>query len=384
MRRPCVHLALLVSSVVACGGGGPAQPPNFESRTTPVRVAGAADFLALATGAGHTCGVREDGTAACWGWNLFGQLGTGTSGDIRNTPVPVAGLTNVRAIAAGNEHTCALHQDSTASCWGKNDFGQVGDGTAGAQAFRPTAARVPGLTGVVALAAGGYTSCALMQGGGVRCWGLNSFGQVGDGTLGSGQNRSTPTAVVGLANATAISVGSSHTCAVRATGTVACWGLNGFGQLGDGTSENRASPTALSGQVTVAAVSAGGGHTCVIGSGRARCVGANNSGQLGAGLPVGSSPLVDVAQLTTVESLAAGSAHTCAVLRDRTVHCWGAGGEGQLGNGASANSTVPTRVVGLSGVGVVSTGGGHACALRMDKSAACWGRNNYGQLGWQP
>lgn len=371
-------------ALAACGSAASQQPPNFEPQNAPVRVVGPANFIALATGTGHTCGVREGGATACWGWNLYGQLGTGTSGDFRGAPVTVSALSGVRALAAGNEHTCVLHTDATVSCWGRNDFGQLGDGTAGSQAFRTSPVRVPGLSGVQSLAAGGYTTCALMVGGAVRCWGLNSFGQVGDGALGAGQNRSTPTPVVGLTDATALSVGSSHACAVRAAGTVSCWGLNGFGQLGDGSTENRATPVALAGQVSVAGVSAGGGHTCIVGSGVARCLGANNSGQLGAGLPVGASPIVPVVDLTTVESLSAGSAHTCAVLRDRTVRCWGAGADGQLGSGTSANSSVPRVVVGLTGVSIVSAGGGHTCALRSDKSAACWGRNNYGQLGWQP
>ncbi len=335
----------------------------------------------MATGTGHSCAAQVGGAVRCWGWNLYGQLGNGQNGDFRTTPGLVGSLTNVRALAAGNEHTCALLGDGTVSCWGKNDFGQVGDGTAGSSAFRASPAKVIGVARATAVSAGGYTSCALIEGGAVRCWGLNSFGQVGDGTLGAGQNRSTAATVLGLGDASSISVGSSHACAVVSNGTVRCWGANTFGQLGDGTTENRASAVQLRNLMSVAGVSAGGGHTCTIGSGRAFCLGANNAGQLGNGTSVSSTSALEVVGLSSVGTLSAGSAHTCAILADKTARCWGANSDGQLGNATFLGAESPVAVKGLSNGFLVTAGGGHTCAILADRTARCWGRNSYGQLG---
>lgn len=375
--------SILLASLTVAGCGSPSglmQDPLTPSNE-PVTVTGLTELVGIATGTGHSCGVLAGGSVRCWGWNLYGQVGNGQNGDFRTAPVEVPGLANVRALTAGNEHTCALHVDGTVSCWGKNDFGQLGDGTSGSSAFRTSPVKVQGVAGATAIGAGGYTSCALLVGGSVRCWGLNSFGQVGDGTLGSGMNRTTAVPVVGLGDATSLAVGSSHVCAVVSAGAVHCWGANTFGQLGDGTTDNRASPVQLRGRTAVASISAGGGHTCLAGQDHAFCLGANNSGQLGAGISLASSALVEVSGLSSVSALSAGSAHTCAVLADRTARCWGANADGQLGNASFVGSNLPVTVRGLSNVLLVTAGGGHSCAVLSDHTGRCWGRNNYGQLG---
>jgi hypothetical protein len=208
-------------------------------RHTPVDVSGLTSGVAV-TGAGgsHTCAVTTTGGLKCWGFNSNGQLGDGTT-TRRLTPVSVSGLSSgAAAVAGGAYHTCALTTAGGAKCWGRNANGQLGDGTT---TDRLTPVNVSGLTsGVVAVATGGFHSCALTGAGAVKCWGRNSEGQLGDGTT---ADRATPVGVSGLGSGVvALDAGLYHTCALTNVGVVKCWGDNSYGQLGDGTTTNRLTP----------------------------------------------------------------------------------------------------------------------------------------------
>ena len=204
----------------------------------------------------------------------------------------IVGLANVIGITAGIDHDCALRAGGAVDCWGDNSWGQRGDGrtTTVEELDEPTQA-IP--SGAIAVAAGGFHTCALMEAGTVECWGYNGHGELGDGST---SERESPVPVAALTNVTAISAGSAHTCALLANRTVVCWGENTDGQLGDGTTIDRASPVPVNGLTDVIAISAGGHHTCaIVFDGSVECWGSNGEGQLGrAGTANGSSVPVSV------------------------------------------------------------------------------------------
>jgi len=354
---------------------------STASYSVPVAVSGlGSGVAAVAAGFYHTCAVTSAGALWCWGQNSLGELGDGTTTN-RSTPVAVSGLgSGVIAVAGGGSHTCAATGAGAVWCWGINSAGQLGDGT---QTSRLTPVAVSGLsTGVAAVSAGSNHSCAVTGAGALWCWGDNSYGQLGDG---SNDMRMTPVAVLGLGSGVAaVTDGFYHTCAVTTAGAVSCWGHNLFGSLGDGSTTNRSTPATVDGLGTgAAAATAGAFHTCaLIGTGAVRCWGLNRSGQVGDGLPIDLLAPTGVGGLGGVVTVAAGESHACARTGAGAAWCWGGNGYGELGDGTTTMRAVPAPVTGLgSGVTAVAAGSRHSCALTAAGALFCWGNNYYGQLG---
>lgn len=357
--------------------------------TTPVQVTGLAGAVEVAAGFGHTCARLGNNQVKCWGNNYYGQLGNGTNDD-STTPVTVekkvgdTPLEGVLDLSAGDDHNCAITGPFKWYCWGRNsgDTGQLGDGTEidrnrAVEVLNAQYARLPGLT------AGGYSTCALLSG--PTCWGDNAFGQVGDGTL---EDKLIPVPILELGEASVISGGEYHTCAIADAGLVECWGLNGNGQLGDGSITDSSTPVPVTGLGVATDLTNGGYHTCAVtDSGNAECWGKNNRGQLGDGSTTESHVPVAVSGLSDVVTLAGGEEHTCALVAGGTVMCWGRNDLGQLGDGTGVDSSLPVSVLSeplgppLDGVIAIAAGDDHTCALLDDASIACWGSNQYGRLG---
>lgn len=361
-------LAVLAGTAAASPFGGPQTAPI----TGITRVTG---------GSGHACAIATGGTMLCWGDNVYAQVGDGTMQE-RWTAVPVRGLGgSAQTSGAGGSHSCASTTAGAARCWAWNWYGQLGDGT-DTDRLAPTP--VIGLgSGVQAIATGMMHSCALAAGG-VKCWGSNGFGQLGDG---SDTQRLSPVQVSGLASGVqAIATGGEHTCALTTGGGVKCWGANDYGQLGNNSTNPQFAPVNVSGLSSgVVAISAGRFHTCAVTSGgAAKCWGANDYGELGNGSNSESPAPVDVSGLSSgVASIAAGDGHTCARTSGGAVKCWGSNTWGQLGNNdTGTDSNVPVDVSGIaSGATAIGLGSQYSCAVVAAGRVMCWGSNEYGQLG---
>ena len=313
----------------------------------------------LSLSSAFSCALLEDGTVRCWGSGGNGQLGYGDTNDVSDDigetpagagPVPLGG--DVVHIDSSVDHSCAALEDGTVRCWGaggaKLGYGDGDTGEVGAE-------QTPAQRGVVdvggraiQVAVGGDHSCALLEGGDVRCWGAPTMIANGEAFFPIGDNEApstTPITPLG-GRATHITAGDLHTCALLEDMTVRCWGVHSSGQLGYGDEET---------------------------------VGDNETPAERGAVDVGG----DVLQIS------AGDRHTCAVLTDRTVRCWGQGTSGRLGYGNTDHigdnetpGSLPDPVDVGGDVEFIAAGGHHTCAFLTTGALRCWGLNSEAALGY--
>jgi alpha-tubulin suppressor-like RCC1 family protein len=313
-------------------------------------------------------------------------------------PAPPGPLGNMMAqIDVGNYHVCANSLAGGGYCWGKNDFGQLGNGTNNNSSV-PFAVNDAGVLAgktIVATSAGYNHTCVVDSVGQVYCWGYNSQGQLGNGASGT-NNNPIPTAVVTTGPISGkkvikINGGNSHTCALTLDGLIFCWGGNNYGQLGTDNTTDSFTPVQLtnsgpaSGKTWVD-ISAGYAHSCgLTGDGTAYCWGFNGHGQLGNNSTIDSSRPVAVSTGLKFAQISAGDQHTCALTTGGALYCWGFNQQGQLGNNSLVDSAVPvpvdtSGVLGGKTASKVTAGFRHTCAI-ADGDVYCWGNDDAGQLG---
>ncbi len=398
-------------------GGSPATPAVVPLPERAIEVSVAPD---------NSCAVLESGAVWCWGINLHGQLGRGFASESLDgfAPAEVPGLTDVTRISLDEDSACAVRRDGSVWCWGDNNRKMI-DGTA-TDVVAPVA--VAGFTGATAVAVGGDHVCAVMAGrvgcrgegtggqlgdgrsedsvtvvfstlddyvslasatthtcavretGAVMCWGQNPYGVLGDGTLDA---RALPTEVDDLDDAIAIATGVSSTCAMRADGRITCWGSGPRGLLGDGRSPVLSAQN-VPGLSLLTSITAGLNFTCASTGQAVWCWGANSDGQLGAdpSVAIPTPQAIPFTWPARVTQLVAGAAHACALLQNDEVYCWGGNYAGQLGDGTDQHRTTPARVP-LPATTRIAGGLFHTCALGADTNVRCWGGNPDGQLGDQ-
>lgn len=377
--------ALRANGSVMCWGdnsyGQLGQGSEADDSTTPVAVGGLELVVSLGTSRLHICAAMADGLAKCWGRNENGEVGSGAvSGPVR-APVLVAAIDGVREIGAGDGFTCARLSDGTAKCWGAGQGNRLGNGSNDRQLL-PQAVTAPlGVAGVVRTDLDFEHGCALIADGTGACWGRNTDGQLGDGSVGPDAALLVPFGESGAL--TDLATGEGHSCALRADGAVSCAGRNDKGQLGLAHTTATPAPAAVLELGYVKAIALGGASTCALrANGVLRCWGDNTGGRLGIGLPHGNAPEPrDVVGLPAVKAVAIGRTHQCALDAKGEVWCWGENTSGQVTGNAGAVVTSATKVAGLSQVVDLAVGGAHSCALLADGTGRCWGNNAATQLG---
>ena len=357
---------------------------------------GHGDWASVSVGGDHTCALKTDGSAYCWGSNRDGQLGTmqsdTTCGKGNNaypcTLVPRridSGLSFL-SISAGLRHTCAISTDRQAYCWGYNADGQVADfATSG-----PVIVQIPSTLPFSQISAGATHTCAVRADGALFCCGSNDRGQLGSSSTSSGTVR-----VFLGAPAASVSAGQERTCARTLSGNTTCWGATWFERV-NGLEMTRAvfGPTPVIGAGLMASISVGSFTTCATDfAARAYCWEGNPRGELGDGTQSGAIVPQPVAGGLTFVQVSAGIVQTCGIATSGAGYCWGDDSFGQLGvhpsvliercGGQSLPcATKPIAVTGLQKFVDLSTGfGSHACGVTTHGNLYCWGLGVSGQRG---
>lgn len=299
----------------------------------------------------------------------------GKTSEVAYTIIVNGQALEVLQVTAGATHSCARLPDNTVKCWGVGTAGQLGNG---ASANSKVPVQVSGLTGVVRVEAGTSHTCAITSAGAGWCWGSGSNGQLGN----PANSSNVPVQVAGLANAVDLSAGSNYNCAITNSAQLYCWGYNANGMLGDNTTTTRRTATLVN-LPNVSKVSAGNSATCAVSQGTLFCWGHNSYGKLGLGDTTRRLTPVSTGLTSVVDVSTSSVYHTCAVRSTGAVHCWGDNQYGQLGHGVT--DTAPRYdaswvTPGISAIRV-SVGSGFTCAITTSKQAMCWGRGNQGQLG---
>lgn len=275
--------ALLANQRVQCWGadasGQIGNNAALADVASPTFISSAfADFTRIAAGGNTSCARRSGGTVVCWGAD--GEGATGNNGSFVNNPVPVnvSALTDATDVSVGRGHACSVRATNAVRCWGANAFGQLGNNL---QTNSGVSVLVSGSLLANLVSVGGDTSCAVLANGSVQCWGSGNYGQLANGNT-TGFEK-TPVAIPALNLFVKISMGLKHSCALDSSSAVNCWGRDNYGQLGNNNvNTDEPTPVLATGMTSVDSVGTGENHSCAVkSSGEVYCWGANASGQLG-------------------------------------------------------------------------------------------------------
>jgi alpha-tubulin suppressor-like RCC1 family protein len=362
------------------------EPVIIDSGTNYTKISAGSSSYYLQ----YSCGITSSGVLKCWGNNDSYQLGDGTTSS-RFSPTHIDPSTTYNQISTGAAFSCGITTSGILKCWGANDFGQLGDGT---NTPKPTPSAIDTGTTYSKVAANGNYACGISNSGNLKCWGIKQFGtsmsmnyfvptQIDSGT----QYSSVSASGFGLKNTT---------CAVTTLGQLKCWGDNSFGQIGDGTTTPRSAPIEIDSSSNYIAVAVGGGFVCGITSTKAlKCWGLNNLGQLGDGTSADKITPTIVDPNTRYNQISAGYYRACGITEDDDLKCWGTNNAWSAQSSivwhgctptrppfaAEQSSSVPTLQDNGAKYSSVSVGDSHICGITMSGELKCWGKNCTGGIG---
>ena len=368
--------------VTAVAAGGPVTITAYAGTETGSATITVTEPIVPATrlsvGAEHSCVVRVDESALCWGANTDGRLGDGTTSP-HTRPAVVGGSLHFREIAAGGTTTCGIVTDGPSYCWGSGASGNLGTGGT-ANVLLPAPITPAGeVFAVIAPSQSVRSTCALGLSGAVYCWGADPT------RIMTGLDVVPMPTLLPVGPTTppvnALTLGENFGCGLSVAGIALCWGANDRGQLGDGTTARKSAPIEVAGGHAFRQIASGDAHSCgITTSGEIWCWGANNRGQLGDGTTTHRSVPVRVGSASDYIALGTGAESSCAIRANGSAWCWGYNNFGQLGDETQVSRSQPVAVVGGHSFSAIDAGRGFTCGLTND-GVYCWGRNALGQLG---
>lgn len=370
----------------------PAASSKLLRLSSTLRITVVPGWRQVTTGLEHTCGIRGDGAAFCWGNNGAGQVGNSInsgSGIPVRQPLQVATPAGKtwKSLSAGGDHTCGILSDDSLRCFGNNSGGALGVATnfgTDAANSAPAVVGVNGITRWAAVSAGDDFSCAVSLTGALYCWGENDFGQTGTNGMTTWEPRKVASPVPEVQRWRSVSAGGIATCALLDNGSAWCFGNNIYGQVGRALTEvddTYETPTQVAG--SWATISVGGSFVCARRTnGIAQCWGRNDVGQLARS----AGQLTSVPQLpgdlnapfdTASTLVSSGGTSACGIMPNRTLWCWGDNDSSQIGTGVGGS--VPSQLGGTTWR-TIDAGVKHTCGLLIDHRLFCFGDNSRGEL----
>jgi alpha-tubulin suppressor-like RCC1 family protein len=359
-----------------------------------------ADWANVSAGGGQSCGIRAGGQLYCWGNDDHGQVGNGGSASLTliSSPRHIGSFSDWAQVVASSFHTCGVRKNGKLYCWGKDNAGQLGNGSNETNVTAPQ--RIGAFEDWASVAAISDSTCGVRKNGKLYCWGSNRYGEIGDGTGPSNAPVTTPRRIGAAEDWTSVSAGYLHTCGIRGAGNLYCWGLNHCGQVGIGgtpddctisTPSPEDNPESFNAPKRIgtfgdwATVDAGGDHTCgVRKNGKLYCWGSNFAGQVGNGdAPVAAGAPTRIGDFQDWATVDAGGYHNCGVRKNGKLYCWGWNACSQVGNGDESTCEFPPALGPEAPVRIgsfedwVDPGAGvfHSCGVRANGKLYCWGTN---------
>jgi alpha-tubulin suppressor-like RCC1 family protein len=359
-------------------GGGQLGDGSTTQRTSPSLVGGGMTFKTIDGGGANACGIDSSDKLFCWGYNPNGQIGDGTTSN-RSSPVPIDATVTYKAISVGEGVTCGITLiGNSMKCWGQNTYGQIGNGTT-TNSLSPVL--VDSSIEYQTVSAGLGTVCGITMAGLLRCWGLNSYGQLGDGTT---TNKLVPTTIDAATIYTSVEVGggSNSACGITSSGIVKCWGYNYYGVVGDGTSTDRLTPVAILNGNTFTKVSIGSNHACALSTVNSLiCWGSNIYGQTRKYPALYTSTPLAAVTTKTWKHIERSYYTTCGIDSTDKLFCWGKNTAGFIGDGTKIDRGLPVAVLVDKSISKVSVGYESSCAIDSNGKLYCWGQNTFGGVG---